>query len=95
MDFNDGDEFLHNGLGVAINKWCAKAVLYVELLKKKEKYYMERLHDLLEDDLYAELLELKPYVVTRSRHRFKRGFGVLLYAMQGLITLAVESISTY
>ena len=26
LDFNDGDEFLHNGLGVAINKWHAKAV---------------------------------------------------------------------
>ena len=56
---------------------------------------MERLHDLLEDDLYAALLELKPHVATRSRHRFKRGFGVLLSPMPGFITLAVESISTY
>ena len=48
LDFNDGGESLHNGLGVAINKWCAKAVPYMEHLKKKEKYYMERLHDFLE-----------------------------------------------
>ena len=67
----------------------------MKYLKKKEKYYMEKLHDLLEEDLYAALPELKPYVVTRSRHRSKRGSGVLLSAMPGLITLAVESISTY
>ena len=56
---------------------------------------MERLHDLLEEDLYAPLPELKLHVVTRSRHRSKRGFGVLLSAITGLITLEVESISTY
>ena len=40
LDFNDGDESLHNCLGVAINKWCAKVVPYIEHLKKKDKYYM-------------------------------------------------------
>ena len=47
LDFSDGDEFLHNGSGVAINKWSVKAVPYMEHLKKREKYYMKRLHDLL------------------------------------------------
>ena len=56
---------------------------------------MERFHDLLEEDLYAALPEHNPHVVTRSRHRSKRGFGVLSSAMPGLITLADESISTY
>ena len=64
-------------------------------LKKRQKYYMERLHGLLEEDLYAALPELKPHVVTRSRHRSMRGSGVLLSALPRLITLAVESISTY
>ena len=95
LDFNDGDGSLHNGLGVVINKWCAKVVPYMEHLKKKEKYYMERLHDMLEEDLYAAFLELKPHMVTRSRHRSKTGFGVLLSAMPGFITVAHESIGTY
>ena len=37
----------------------------------------------------------KPHVVTISRHKSKIGFDVLLSAMPGLITLVVESISTY
>ena len=73
---------------------CKGSTLY-GTFKEKEKYYIERLHDLLEEDLYAALLEKKPHVVSRSRHRSKRGFGVLWCAMPGLITLAVESSSTY
>ena len=45
--------------------------------------------------MYATLPELNPHVVTRSRHRSKRGFSVLLSAMPGLITLAFVSIITY
>ena len=59
LDFNDGVESLHNDSGVAINKWCAKAVPHMEHLKKMEKYYMERLHNLLEEDFYVTLPELK------------------------------------
>ena len=95
LHFSDNGESFHNSLGVAINKWCAKTVPYMEHLKKTEKYYMERFHDMLEEDFYATLPELKPHVVTRSRHGSKRGFGVFLSAMPGLITLAVESINTY
>ena len=61
----------------------------MEHLKKKKKYYMERPHDLLEEDLYVALPELKPHVVTRSRHMSMRGFGMLLSVMTGLIILAV------
>ena len=35
LDFNDSVESLYNGLGVAINKWCAQVVPYMEHLKKK------------------------------------------------------------
>ena len=55
---------------------------------------MERFHGLL-GHLDALLLEHKPHVITRSRHRSHRGFGVLLSALQSLITLAVENISSY
>ena len=95
LDFKDGSGFLPNGLGVVINKCCAQVVPYMEHLKKKKKYYLERLHDLLEEYVYVVLAELKPHVATRSRHRSKRGFVVLLSAMPGLMTLAVESISAY
>ena len=36
-----------------VSDWCAKVILYIEHLMKNEKYYMERLHDLLEEDLCA------------------------------------------
>ena len=55
---------------------------------------MVRVYALLED-LDAGLPKLKPHVVTRSRHRSGRGFGVLLSALPGLITLAVERISSH
>ena len=60
LDLNDGGDSLHNGLGLAINKWCAKVVCYMKYLRKREKYYVERFHDFLEEDIYAALLELKP-----------------------------------
>ena len=53
---NDG-EFLHNFSQVTINKWCAKAIHYMEHLNKKEKCYMGRLHDLLKEESYAALLD--------------------------------------
>ena len=57
---------------------------------------MESLHDLLCEDLYAALPELKPLAVTKSRQRSCRGLGaVLLSAVPGLITLAVESLSSF
>ena len=93
LGFTSGSDSLEDSLSVAIRKWCAKVVPYMEHLKKK-KHFMERLHGLLEEDLYAALPELKPHVVTKSRHRSHRGFSVLLSALSGLITLAVESINS-
>ena len=90
-----GSNFFEDSLRVAIRKWCAKVVPNLEHLKKREKYYMERLHGVLEEDLYAALPKLEPHVVTESRHRSYRGFGVVLSALPALITLAVESINSY
>ena len=90
-----GHDSFKDSLIVAIRKWHAQVVPYMEHFKKNEKYYMERLHSLLEEDLYAALPELKPHVVTRSRCRSLRGFGVLLFALPDLIILAVESINSY
>ena len=57
---------------------------------------MERFHDLLEEDLYAALPKLKPYMGTKVRHRSRRCLGAILpSAMPGLTTLAVESINSF
>ena len=77
----------------AVKEWCARAIPYIEYLKEQEKYYIDRVHELLCDDLYAVLPELKP---TSSPHRTRRGIGALiLSAIPGLITLAVESVGSW
>ncbi len=83
----------NGGMWERMKEWCAQAVPYMEHLKKKEKYYLGRLHSLLDTELYAALPELKPHVVSGKRKR--RGLQVFLSALPGLITLAVESISSF
>ena len=57
---------------------------------------MERLHELLEEDVYAALPILKLYAGTKIGHGSSRGLGaILLSAMPDLISLAVESISSF
>ena len=79
----------------AVKEWCARAIPYIEYLKEQEKYYVEKVHELLCDDLYAALPELKP-TSGHLRSRSRRGIGALiLSAIPGLITLAVESIGSW
>ena len=79
----------------AAKEWCARAIPYIEYLKEQEKYYIEKVHELLCDDLYAALPELKP-TSGHLRSRSRRGIGALiLSAIPGLITLAVESIGSW
>ena len=48
------------------------------------------------EDIYAALPELRPLVATKEGQRSKRGLGALLLSVvPGLITLAVESLSSY
>ena len=57
---------------------------------------MEMLYDLLQEYFYTALPKLKPHEGTKVRHRSRRGLGaILLSAMPELITLAVESISSF
>ena len=77
----------------AVKEWCARAIPYIEYLKEQEKYYIEKVHELLCDDLYAALPELK---LTSGPLRTRRGIGALiLSAIPGLITLAVESVGSW
>ena len=83
----------HRRLQIAVSEWCAKATPYMQHLRKKEKYFVDRLYGLLENDLYSALPQL------RRRSRLvcpRRGLGTLLVsAATGLITLAVESLGSY
>ena len=65
----------------------------MEYLQQQEKYYIDKVHELLCDDLYSALPELKPM---SGPLRKRRGIGALiLSAIPGLITLAVESVSSW
>ena len=59
----------------AAKEWCARAIPYIEYLKEQEKYYIDKVHELLCDDLYAALPELKP---TSGPLRARRGLGALI-----------------
>ena len=96
LEFLSDPELPLDDFSKTVNDWCAKVIPYIEHLKKKEKFYMERLHDLLEEDLYAALPKLKLPVDTKERHSFRQGLGaILLSAVPDLITLAVERICSF
>ena len=77
----------------AAKEWCARAISYIEYLKEQEKYYIDKVHELLCDDLYAVLPELK---LMPGPLRMRRGIGALiLSAIPGLITLAVHSVGSW
>ena len=77
----------------AAKEWCARAIPYIEYLKEQEKYYVDKVHELLCDDLYAALPELKPI---SGPLRTRRGIGALILSViPGLITLAVESVGSW
>ena len=77
----------------AAKEWCAWAIPYIEYLKEQEKYYIEKVHELLCDDLYTALPELK---LVLDPLRMRRGIGALILStIPGLITLAVESVSSW
>ena len=43
----------------AAKEWCARAIPYIKYLQQQEKYYVHKVHELLCDDLYSALPELK------------------------------------
>ena len=42
----------------AAKEWCARATPYIEYLQQQEKYYIERVRDLLCEDIYQPCLSL-------------------------------------
>ena len=83
----------HRCLQIVVSEWCTKATPYMQHLWKKEKYFIDRLYGLLENDLYSMLPQLR--CGSCAVHPY-RGLGTLLVsAATGLITLAVESLGSY
>ena len=93
MDLDSTISKEHGCLQIAVSEWCTKATPYMQHLRKKEKYFVDRLYGLLENDLYSVLPQLRcgSHVV-----RPRQGLGTLaISAVTGLITLAVESLGSY
>ena len=77
----------------AAKEWCAWTIPYIEYLKQQEKYYIDKVHERLCEDLYSALPELK---LMLGPLRKRRGIGTLILSLiPGLITLAVESVSSW
>ena len=93
LDLDSAISKEHRCLQIMVSEWCAKATPYMQHLQKKEKYFIDRLYGLLENDLYSVLPQLScgSHVVS-----FRRALGTLLVSMAtGLITLVVESLGSY
>ena len=93
LDLNSTISKEYRHLQILVSKWCTKATPYMQHLRKKKKYFVDRLYGLLENDLYSMLPQLRygSHVV-----RPHRALGTLLVsAATGLITLAVESLGSY
>ena len=58
MDLDSAISKEHRHLQIAVSEWCAKAMPYMQHLCKKEKYFVDRLYGLLENDLYSVLPQL-------------------------------------
>ena len=103
MDLNSAVSKEHRRLQIAVSEWCAKATPYMQHLRKKEKYFVDRLHGLLENDLYSVLPQLRrgsqagrQQTGYSPKGQSRRGLGTLVIsAVTGLITLAVESLGSY
>ena len=59
MDLDSAISKEHRRLQIAVSKWCAKAMPYMQHWRKKEKYFVDRLYGLLENDLYSVLPQLR------------------------------------
>ena len=93
LDLDSAISKEHRHLQIVVSERCTKATPYMQHLRKKEKYFVDRLYGLLENDLYSMLPQLRhgSHAVCPSR-----GLGTLLVsAATGLITLVVESLGSY
>ena len=78
-----------------MNEWCAKVVPFVEYPRKRKSIIWKDC-TIFYVKTYATLPELKPHVVTREEKGPTEALvQILLSVVPGLITLVVESLSSY
>ena len=68
---------------------CENSLPILSLVQRKDNFYRSKLQHLVEHDLYGNLLS------HRSAGRSKRFAAIVIPAIAGLVTLAVESLSGY
>ena len=93
LDLNSAISKEHRHLQIAVSEWCAKATPYMQHLRKKEKYFVDWLYGLLENNLYFMFPQLQRG--SRAVHPHRALGTLLVSAATGLITLAVESLCSY
>ena len=66
LDGNDKDDryliMADTQASKAAKEWCARTIPYIECLQQQEKYYIEKVHELLCDDLYSAFARIKTNV---------------------------------
>ena len=72
-----------------LRRICEHSQPILSLMQKRELYYKDKLLSLVQDDLYGTLPA--PHPVGRN----KRFAALVIPALAGLVTLAVESVSGY
>ena len=93
LDLNSAISKEHRHLQIAVSEWCTKATPYMQHLCKKEKYFVDRLYGLLENDLYSVLPQLRHG--SHAVHPCMALGTLLVSAATGLITLVVKSLGSY
>ena len=79
----------HRCLQITVSKWCAKATPYMQHLRKKEKYFVDQLYGLLENDLYSVLPQLRHRSHVVCPHR---ALGTLIVSVATGINDAVVAM---
>ena len=93
LDLDSAISKEHRHLQITVSEWCAKATPCMQHLRKKEKYFVDQLYGLLENDLYSVLPQLRHGSHAVCPHR---ALGTLLVSTAtGLITLVVKSLGSY
>ena len=72
-----------------LRRMCEHSLPLFSLIQKREQFNRDQLLHLVENDLYGTLQNLK------DTTRMKRSVGLVISAVTGLVTLAVEAVGGY
>ena len=72
-----------------LRRMCEHSLPLFSLIQQREQFNRDHLIKLVEEDLYGTLQNLK------ESNRRKRSIGLVVSAMTGLVTLAIEAVGSY